>query len=76
MASAGANAAKGVAKVAPRLSLGRRIWNAMSEWTIRNSGYQQYGKKERTDFPPLCSSCFQYLKGVRVRNKLQILSWG
>lgn len=26
------------------LSVGQRVWNALSAWCIRNAGYQKYGK--------------------------------
>lgn len=33
-----------MANVKVPLSLGQRVWNALSAWTIRNAGYQRIGK--------------------------------
>jgi hypothetical protein len=31
-------------KGANPLSLGQKIWNALSAWTVRNSGFQKLGR--------------------------------
>ena len=34
-------------KAASSLSLGQRLWNALSAWTIKASGYQKLGRRNQ-----------------------------
>lgn len=38
------------------LSVGQRVWNALSAWCIRNAGYQKYGKGKHVSTYMCCKT--------------------